>query len=318
MIPTQDDTAFFGKRNIFALFIGSGVFVIAYLIMALLGGEYGSALLFAAMPLASAFIVGMLAPARKMIFGTCFFSLMINLVLSPFMLAEGLFCVVMAAPIFCVVTAIAALAAWLIRREPTQPRPNKNIPAKLMLLILASIGGASVWDEIVLHAGAPIETVRTEVEISASRGEVWNRLTFDRASAAKVPLWLRLWVAQPERYAFNATGVGARRETDFGPPHYGDDADAIRNKLVYEITEWRENEACAFQCRENHSRMRKWLDLLDTRVEFSDGSAAKTRVVFTTRYRRKIGPSLYFTPFLSAAVRGLHDMLAQEIGAVSP
>ncbi|MEI6234397.1 MAG: SRPBCC family protein [Planctomycetota bacterium] len=310
----ENDLSFYGKRNLIALLAGSGIYAICYvLLMVMSRGDGSSALLFIVMPILSTWVVARLTPSPTMIYRTSFASMFFNLVLSPFMFGEGAFCIIMAAPIFATMVAITAWAVHLVRRERVSVPIN---PAKTLLLMLglAVLAGA-VWDEVTLRNGAPVETVRSEVEIPAPRAEVWKRLTFDRVPVATVPMWLKLWVKQPERYAFSATGIGARRETDFGEPRYGDDADAIRNKLIYEIAEWQENDAVTFVCKENHSRMRNWIDLLDTRVQLSDASGGATHVVFTTRYRRRVGPSLYFTPFLNAATRGTHVMLGQEMGA---
>lgn len=321
--PPPPDNGFYGKRNIVALLAGSGIFALGYWLVTLIDHGKGgtSSIIFLGLPTLSTILVASLAPTRKMIFKSCYISLLFNLILSPFLYAEGVFCVIMAAPIFAAMTAVTALFVWLARSELPEPKPPSkppmNPPAKLMLLLIFGILGGSVWDEITLQNGAPIETVTSEIEISASRGKVWDRLTFDRAPISEIPTWLKLWVKNPDHFAFGTTGLGARRETDFGSPRYGDDHDAIRNKLVYEITEWTQPAACTFACKENHSRMRNWIDLLDTRVELHDAGTqnvtGSTRVTLTTRYRRRVGPSIYFTPFLNAAVRGMHEMLEHEL-----
>lgn len=268
------------------------------------------ALIFVGMPFISAFIVAALAPDKRDATGLCFLSMLINLLLSPFFLGEGLFCVVMALPIFAGITIIGALAGSLIRWAGDSSARRRNF----IIFLVAALLLLMTHDILALRAGVPAENVTTQFELRGTREEIWKRLSFDRVPTARVPMWMRLWVAQPERYAFTGEVLGTKRFVDFGERRYGDDADAIRNKFVYEITEWKPGESCVFSCRENHSRARNWIALLDTRVELSAGDSPQvTRVTLTTRYKRKLGPSVYFAPFLKWAVEGMQDMLVEEI-----
>lgn len=308
---------FFSRGNILALLAGTGVYIITYLAIEFLASfddqnwSAGSAI-FIGLPFISSFIVAALVPEKRDASLVCFLSMLINLILSPFFLGEGVLCVVMALPIFAGITIIGAVMGSLIRGPGAK---DARKPRRFMFLLVIAVLLIAAQDVLALRMGVPAETVTTQIELSGTREEVWKRLSFDRAPRARVPGWMRLWVAQPERFAFAEEGLRARRFVDFGERQYGDDADALRNKFVYEITEWKLGESCVFACRENHSRARNWVALLDTRVELSDGSTPQTtRVTLRTRYKRKLGPAFYFAPFLKAAVEGMQEMLAKEIG----
>ncbi len=314
--PKNERPGFFSRGNIFALLAGTGIYIITYLAIELLAAYedpswQASALIFIGLPFLSSFMVAALVPDKKDASLACLLSMLINLLLSPFFLGEGVLCVVMALPIFAGIAIIGAVMGSLIRapggKESRRPKSYMFLLTGLIFLVMTQ-------DVLALRMGVPAQSVTTEVELNGTREEVWKRLSFDRAPTARVPGWMRLWVAQPERFAFAQEGVKARRFVDFGPPQYGDDADAIRNKFVYEITEWRPGEACVFACRENHSRARNWIALLDTRLELSEGSSAQTtRVTLRTRYKRKLGPAFYFGPFLKAAVEGMQEMVVREL-----
>ncbi len=295
------------RARIKAMFFGTGTFVSIYVLI-VVSGEPASALLFLIAPFISSLIVAATVSRREHIISTCFQSFFVNLLASFILLGEGFFCAVMAAPIFAIMTWFGA---WI----GLKARPKTSHMWNVMIAALLAF---SAYDAAVLAKGAPVRTVTSTFRFAAPVEKIWRGTSFSREPSACVPLWLRLWVPRAEKLDFSGEGVGARRVVDFGAPQPGDDGDTPRGKIVFEITEWTPNEACAFVCRENETKLGQWLELGETRMTLSADASGETVVTFTSAYRRKLGPAFYFVPFMDAALGDVHGMLFEEMKAELP
>ncbi|MCW8133897.1 MAG: hypothetical protein KIS92_26355, partial [Planctomycetota bacterium] len=200
------------------------------------------------------------------------------------------------------------------------------------LVLVAALGGYAAHDARVLAGGAPERTVASTFVLDAPREAVWQASSFDRRPGSAAPWWLGPLPA-PERYAFGAQSAGAERWVDYGPPVRGDDADRPRGKIVYRIACWDDGRGATFVCVRNETRLGRWVDLIETRLDLEDlppesaaapaastlersaGAQAspRTKVTLTTRYRRRLGPDVYFNPLMDGAVDAMHAMLADEL-----
>jgi hypothetical protein len=306
------------RARILAMFMGTGVFVLVYIIVAL-SGEPASAVLFLFMPLVSSMAVAACVSRPEHIAPTCALSLFVNLLVSFLFLGEGIICAAMAAPVFI---AMNWLGAWTVRGFRTftvdpensyRRRKKRQTGSLLILLVLAY----TAYDAVVMAQGVPVRTVVTVLEVNASPQTTWRALSFTRPPRIDFPFWLRWWIPRPQQYAFSGEGSDALRCVDFGDRQPGDDGDTPRGRISYEMTVLASGQQCLFACRDNPTVLQNWLTHIDTTVTLEpvaepDGSV-RTRITFSTRYQRKLGPALYFVPFMDAAVDDVHEVLGAEI-----
>ncbi|MBI3830613.1 MAG: hypothetical protein HY291_13920 [Planctomycetes bacterium] len=300
------------RPRVAAMFAGTGLFVLVYLLLVLTRIS-GSALLFLVLPFFSSLLVANLVSRREHIMSTCFLSMLFNGAASFFFLGEGFICVLMASPLFMGMTWLGACLARSARFGSDKPA---NPRRWTIVLVAGALLGYAAWDARVLALGAPERTVANTYEIAAPRETVWRALSFDRPPTIPLPAWL-FAMPLPERYAFGAQGAGAIRFVDFGAPVNGDDADRPRGRMVFRVAAWDPGRRAVFVCTRNETRIGGWLELIETRVELedaaSDANGGRTRVTLTTRYRRKLGPALYYETLMDAGIAAMHDVLAGEL-----
>lgn len=308
-VPKPVESEDWDRARILAMFAGTGVYVLLYMLLMLTGLAF-TGLLFLLLPLFSAMLVAALVSRREHVMSTCFLSLLFNACASFLFLGEGVICVLMASPVFAGMTFAGAAAIRRSRFADYGP------PRWTVWVLIAALVGYASYDAVVLARGVPERAVTTSVNLPVARAEAWRSLSFDRPPVATMPKWLFALPA-PDRYVFAAEGLGAERWVDYGAPVQGDDADRPRGRLVYRITEWSPEQEAVFACVRDETRIGRWVELLETRVLLEDqpavGGATGTRITLTTRYRRRLGPDFYFVPLMDGAIAGMHGMLAEEL-----
>jgi len=308
-VPRSAESVAWDRARILAMFAGTGVYVLLYMLLMLTGLAF-TGLLFLLLPLFSAMLVAALVSRREHVMSTCFLSLLFNACASFLFLGEGVICVLMASPVFAGMTFAGAAAIRKSRFADYGP------PRWTAWVLIAAFAGYASYDAVVLARGVPERAVITSINVPIARAEAWRGLSFDRPPVATMPKWLFALPA-PDRYAFAAEGLGAERCVDYGTPVQGDDADRPRGRMVYRITTWSPEQEAVFTCVRNETCIGRWVELLETRVTLEDlpaaGGAAGTRVTFTTRYRRRLGPDFYFVPLMDAVIAEMHGMLAGEL-----
>ena len=298
------------RDRIKAMFWGTGVFIIAYVILIVTQWQ-GTALLFVFLPFISAWVVASMVRWREHVLSTCFLSLLVNCVASYLFLGEGILCVVMAFPILAVLTWCGAVVG---RASRFSSQPNDSGKRTPLLWVMGSVLFFSAYDATVLAYGAPVRTVTTRLQLSASPSQVWRELSFDRAPTVPISGWLGKLLPPPDHYRFDGAGLGAGRVIDYGAIRWGDDGDTLRGTVQFHISAWEPERVMAFACDGNTTRINKWIGLLDSRVELepsTDGTT--TTLTLTTRYRRHLGPAIYFNFVLDYGVEKMHEVLLGEV-----
>jgi hypothetical protein len=298
------------RPRVAAMLAGTGSFVALYLLLVLTRVS-ASALLFLLLPFFSSMLVANLVSRREHVMSTCMLSMLFNGIASFLFLGEGFLCVMMASPLFMGMTWLGACLARSARFGLDTPQ---NPRRWTIMLVTGALFGYAAWDARVLALGAPERSVSNSYEIAAPREAVWRALSLDRTPTTPLPAWL-FALPVPERYAFAEQGEGAIRYVDYGAPVHGDDADRPRGRMVFRVAEWDPGCRAVFVCTRNETRIGGWLELIETSVELdvAAGDPARTRVTLTTRYRRKLGPALYYETLMDAGIAAMHDVLAGEI-----
>jgi hypothetical protein len=148
---------------------------------------------------------------------------------------EGLFCIMMAAPL---ALPLGALGGWLVYRTGSKSLATPGV-AMIALLSPASL----LWD---VKAPPPVFEVRTAIEISATAEQVWKRVVTFSDLPAPREWFFRAGVAYPKRARIEGSGPGATRYCEFstGP-------------FVEPIDVWDEPRLLRFRVTKNPAPMRE-------------------------------------------------------------
>lgn len=293
------------RHRVKAMFWGTGLFVILYIIL-IVTEEAGTAWLFNLLPLLSAYVVGRTVRYPEHAISTAFLSFMFNCIASYLFLGEGILCVVMASPILAAFTWVGAI----LGREGAF---SSESPRLFPVLIIGGLALFSAYDAAVLAHGAPIRTVTTEIRVAATPEQVWAQVSFDREPSVPISGWLGKLLPLPDHYRFSETGTDAQRVLDYGKIRWHDDGDTPRGVVQFRVSEWEPNQKATFTCNGNTTRINKWICLIDTTIELERVDEHTTAVKLTTHYRRRLGPAFYFNSVLDYGVERMHAVLLGEV-----
>lgn len=223
---------------------------------------------------------------------------------------EGLFCLVMAAPIAIVIGAFGALVG---RALVTGGHRGLHAPALVLLLPGIAFGEA--------HIAAPTaRAVTTSVEIDAPPERVWpNVIGF--SDLTEPPSWVfRLGIAYPVRAHISGEGVGAVRRCEFST-----------GAFVEPITTWSPPTRLAFDVTSQPPSMTEWSPYGAIHAPHLDGymtsrggefdlqalPGGRTRLTGTTHYTLAIYPETYWVPYAEALLHAIHGRVLRHIKALS-
>jgi uncharacterized membrane protein YhaH (DUF805 family) len=227
---------------------------------------------------------------------------------------EGLFCLVMAAPIGLALAVMGATAGWLLQLDRwSHQHHHARLYAAAWLLV-----PALMTLESRLPADPPLFAATTVCEIDASPATVWRHvISFGELPPPHEKIFLA-GIAYPVRARLEGHGVGAVRYCEFstGP-------------FVEPITVWDENHHLAFDVAAQPHPMREWSPYHDLRpahlegffrsrrgefrlTELPDG---RTRLEGTTWYEQAIWPQRYWKPWSDYLVHSIHRRVLDHIKA---
>ena len=298
------------RARLKAMYYGTGVFMALYIVMAVSHSEITSTL-FLVLPFFSSMLVARTVSWRDQVMRTCFLSLLVNILASFLFLGEGIICIVMASPIFVLMTWIGAAAVRGARFNDSRYVG----PGRAAMFLVGGIFAFTAYDNIVLAHGAPIRSVSSEVTFAAPRERVWKAMSFKRASRVPISGWLGWFLPPPDQYDFKAEGDGAFRAMHYLAKNPHADGDTPRGTIAIVTTEWIPEDGAIFACVRNDTKIDKWFGLIDTRItlETLPAEPQKTRMRLTTRYQRHLGPGLYFNALMDYASEKMHEVLAGEM-----
>ena len=227
---------------------------------------------------------------------------------------EGIVCIVMAAPLAVILSAMGAVLGYFIQRGP---RPKGHGPALLALLLGLPVlmGAESV--EGARDAALPLSTT---VDVAAPPETVWQNVVSFSALPAPKHWIFKLGFAYPLRATIAGRGPGAVRRCEFST-----------GAFVEPITVWDEPRRLRFSVASQPPPMRESSWYPDLRPAHLDGFLVSeggqfelaalpgggTRLTGTTWYRHEIRPSWYWRPWSDWIIHRIHERVLAHVKGLS-
>jgi uncharacterized membrane protein YhaH (DUF805 family) len=225
---------------------------------------------------------------------------------------EGIFCLLMAAPLALILSLIGALFGWLVQKDRwTNPRQQVRLYAcgwVVMPLLLLQ--------DSRLPAPLPLIPATTTCVISAPVETVWKHiLGFGDLPPPKESIF-RLGIAYPQRARLVGDGIGAVRYCEFST-----------GAFVEPITAWEENRRLAFNVVQQPHPMREWSPYSSVHPAHLDGFFRSRRGEFrltalpegntllegTTWYEQKFWPQPYWRLWSDYLIHQIHGRVLDHI-----
>ena len=225
--------------------------------------------------------------------------------------ADGMICLLMAAPL---ALGIAAMGASLGRHIALHDNTS---------FAHALIGLAVLPFSAVLHANDPPSTlreVRSAIEIDAPPAEVWRNVIAFPPLAEPRDVMFRAGIAYPQRAEILGSGVGAVRRCVFST-----------GAFVEPITRWEPGQQLSFNVDSQPPAMTelspyahlapRHLDgyFLSRRGEFRLVAlpGGRTRLEGSTWYEMRLDPAAYWVLFGDGIIHRIHGRVLEHIKAVT-
>lgn len=224
---------------------------------------------------------------------------------------EGMFCIIMVAPIALPLAAFGGSCAYRVQRRP---RFQQDAPVFLSLLVLFVPGVE--WTEHVVAEPAPTFVVRSAIDIHASPEKVWKQVIAFTEIPPPTEWMFRGGIAYPIRAEMLGSGVGAERHCVFST-----------GAFVEPIQVWDEPHRLKFSVTSNPPPMEEWTPyshidpphlhgfLVSSGGQFlltrlPDGG---TRLEGTTWYKHGLWPSAYWELWSDAVIHRIHMRVLTHI-----
>jgi hypothetical protein len=205
------------------------------------------------------------------------------LLLSSIVFAEGMVCILFAAPIFYLVGyLVAKMASGVaeLRRRGTY---------MLIMLVVLPTGLEGTVPAIEWNRD---ESVTASRVVSATPAQVRAALAGRPGFGAPLPPFLRLGFPVPVATAGSGLAAGDGRTIVFEHSHGGH---RERGTLSFRIAE-SDAQSVRFEPVHDDSYVTHWLAWQSSEVRWRALSPGRTRVEWTLRYRRRLDPAWYFAP----------------------
>ena len=225
--------------------------------------------------------------------------------------AEGIACLVMAAPIALGIGVLGGvMGRQLSQRAPLPAR--RAVVGALMLPLSASLEARLAPSP----QDVPLREVQSSVEIDATPREVWEQvLAFPTIPEPNV--WVRRsGIAYPIRAEIRGQGVGAVRYCVFST-----------GAFVEPITEWSPEKRLAFNVDSQPAPMAEWSPYANSSPPHLDGwltsrrgefrltalPGNRTRLEGSTWYQMRIAPASYWAIFGDGIIHAIHERVLGHI-----
>jgi hypothetical protein len=288
------------KGIIIGLLIGSLFGLGGFLLLRDESGAMGG-VLFLLLPAAAGFAVGMVTQKSKIVSASLIIAAILCFSILLMTGAEGLVCVLMAAPLIGIGLAIGAVLGFLFRKHVVDksktPQTIKGIA--LLILPLFLLGANRV--EQPGRRQPRTETFTTTVTLDASPERVWNQLKSVDALNASKPFLLRIGLPVPVRCTLEGEGVGMKRVCYF-------DSGFIEER----VTAWNPPTYMGLEVTESKLPGRHWLGFKDASYEIHR-EGDKTVVVRKTTIISRLYPAWYWRSLEGMGVEAEHQYLFRDV-----
>lgn len=259
------------------------------------GGLEQSSALFIGLPALLAMVVALL-PSGRSATGIILKIITLMLLVSGIALAEGLICILMAAPVFYAIGIAAGIALDLLNSQSRARR--MAVLAPLALLSLEGVHPAFDLPRA--------EHVTRSRVVAGTPADVAAGLAAQPDFSTPLPFLLRVGFPRPVRTFGHGLRPGDRRVVHFagGEGHPGD--------LLLEVTE-ADHTHVRFDALSDDSHIAHWLRWRYVTVHWEAVGEGRTAVSWTLAYDRELDPALWFGPVERAAVGLTADYLMTSL-----
>jgi hypothetical protein len=232
--------------------------------------------------------------------------------------AEGVICLLMAAPLAIPLAILGGLAGYALQSKPVTRHP-------VTFLLLAGIMPYGATVERALQPPADVFMTTTSIEFQAPPERVWQTI-LQPASLAPPSQWLfRAGVAYPRASHIEGMGPSATRYCDFST-----------GKLVEPVLIWNNLRQLRFRVASNPLPMEEWTPYARIHPPHLDGFLVSrqgefrltplpgggTRLEATTWYQHHLWPAPYWRWWSDSIIHQVHGMvlenIRQRVGQASP
>ncbi len=216
--------------------------------------------------------------------------------------AEGLICLLMAAPIAFALAVMGGGLGYCLQR-----RPDTGSTAVLSLVV-AGVLPLAIALESFHSDDPPLVAVTTTVVVDAPREAVWEALVVFSDIPAPSEWLFKTGIAYPLRATIDGKGVGAVRYCEF-----------TTGSFVEPITTWRRPEELSFSVESMPDPMQEWTFYGEIRPPHIDGyfrtekgrfllteMTDGTQLEGTTWYRNRLWPNRYWNVWTDAILHRIH------------
>jgi hypothetical protein len=272
------------QRRLIVVIIALAAASTAFHLLALTGFRHTAAV-FIGIPTLLAILVARSAPPATGT-GVVMRVITLALLLSSIVFAEGMVCILLAAPIFYLVGFLVTEMIIAIRGGVRGRRQRTFMMLGLILLptgFEGTIPGVE-WNRE--------EAVTISRIVSGTPSEVGAALAGRPGFAPALPPFLRLGFPVPVATGGSGLAVGDTRTIVFAHSHGGR---VERGTLAFRIAE-SDSQFVRFAPTADDSYVTHWLAWRSSEVRWRAVSPRTTRVEWTLRYRRRLDPAWYFAP----------------------
>ena len=236
---------------------------------------------------------------------------------------EGIFCVIMAAPLWMTWALIGACIAWPIHRAMWRPHMlSRGFPVICLLMVAA----LPLWmgAERIEDPQSPVMIVSSTADIDAPADVVWRHLV---EFPDLPPMgwsnggWLfKAGIARPVRSEMVGSGIGATRYCVFSTGRAGETVQAWEPGRLLEITvntTPAPMEETSIYPNLNPPHLEGYFHSRKARFELVDLGHGRTRVIGTSWYQNQLFPVAYWSIWSDAAVKAVQVNVLAHIKALS-
>lgn len=221
---------------------------------------------------------------------------------------EGLICVLMALPIFLLLTWFGAFFGYTVSKK------NKLASSSITIIVLFVSFGFFSFDH--LNKEQNLIAVKTKIIINSSIDNVWkNVVTFDTIPQPN-ELIFKTGIAYPTNATIKGNGIGAIRYCNF-----------TTGSFVEPITTWKEPYLLQFSVQSQPIPMNEYNPFWNVHPPHLDGyfksykgqfkltkiSADKTVLEGTTWYKVDIHPEFYWRIWSNFIIHQIHNRVLNHI-----
>ena len=229
--------------------------------------------------------------------------------------AEGVICLIMAAPVALAFAAFGAVVGHSVRWQRWLRRAN---PAFLSAMVF--LAPSVQWMEHAIFPVPPVYEVQTSIDIQAPPEEVWQQVVAFSEIPPPREWMFRFGIAYPMRAEILGKGPGAERHCEFST-----------GTFVEPVQVWDEPRLLKFSVTSNPGPMEEWTPyhhidpphlhgyLVSNGGQFLLTALPNggTRVEGTTWYRHSLWPAPYWRLWSDAIIHKIHWRVLSHIRDVA-